>query len=41
MNLQKGYMNIPNEFFDMVARIRICGEARHVFDFIIKKTWGW
>jgi phage replication O-like protein O len=36
-----GHVRIPNDFMDALIAIRISGEARQVFDFIIRKTWGW
>lgn len=34
------FLRISTEFFDALIKIRIPGEARQVFDFIIRKTWG-
>lgn len=34
------YIKIENGLFDALVRIRISGEARQVFDFIIRKTYG-
>jgi len=38
--LENGFLKISNEFWEAVCQIRISGEARQVFDFIIRKTWG-
>jgi len=38
---EDGYIAIPNEIMDHICKIRIPGEARQVFDFIIRKTYGW
>lgn len=39
--LEDGYFRIAREFWKAMRSIRIPGEARRVFDFIIEKTWGW
>jgi phage replication O-like protein O len=39
--LENGYLQISLEFWDAVCRLRIPGEARQVYDFILRKTWGW
>ena len=39
--LEEGHLRISTEFYDALCRIRIPGEARQVFDFVIRKTWGW
>lgn len=39
--LEDGYFRISNEFYDALCQIRIPGESRQVFDFILRKTWGW
>ena len=33
--------NIPYEYFDAVARIRIPGEQMQILSFIVRKTWCW
>lgn len=35
------YIRISAEFMDALCKIRIPGEARQIFDCIIRKTWGW
>lgn len=35
------YSRLSNEILEALCRIRIPGEARQVFDFILRKTWGW
>jgi phage replication O-like protein O len=35
------FTRISNEVLDHICRTRIPGEARQVFDFIMRKTWGW
>lgn len=37
----KNYTKIPNDFLDNLAQIRIPGQARQVFDVIIRQTLGW
>jgi phage replication O-like protein O len=39
--LEDGYVKIANEIYDALARVRIPGETRQVFDYIIRKTYGW
>lgn len=36
-----GFIQISTEFHEAICRIRIPGEARQVFDAILRKTWGW
>lgn len=36
-----GYVRIQNDLFDALVRLRIPGEARQVFDCIIRKTLGY
>ncbi len=38
--IENGYTKIANEIFDALCKIRISGEARQVFDVIIRKTYG-
>lgn len=38
---ENGYTAIANELLDALARIRISGEARQVFDVILRKTYGY
>jgi len=38
---ETGFVKVPNEFWDALCRLRIPGEARQVFDFILRKTLGW
>jgi phage replication O-like protein O len=38
---ENGYIRIANEIWEALAKIRISGEARQVFDAIVRKTWGW
>lgn len=38
--LEKGYTRIANELLEALGRIRISGEARQVFDVIVRKTYG-
>ena len=38
---QDGFIQISTEFHEAICRIRIPGEARQVFDTILRKTWGW
>lgn len=39
--IENGYLQIAISFFDALYKMRIPGEARQVFDCIIRKTWGW
>lgn len=39
--LENGHIRINNELWEALVGIRIPGEARQVFDFIIRKTLGW
>lgn len=39
--VEQGYIQIATSFFDALYRMRIPGEARQVFDCILRKTWGW
>lgn len=36
-----GYTAIANQIMDALCKIRIPGEARQVFDFVLRKTYGW
>jgi len=38
--LENGHLRIANELIEALARIRVPGEARQVFDAIIRKTYG-
>lgn len=38
--LENGYLRIANELWSHICRTRIKGEARQMFDFIIRKTYG-
>lgn len=38
---ENGYTKIANEIMESLARIRIPGEARQVFDVILRKTYGY
>jgi phage replication O-like protein O len=38
--LEDGYIKIANELFGALVKIRIPGEARQMFDLIIRKTYG-
>lgn len=38
--VENGHIKIANEVWDAFVATRIPGEARQVFDFIIRKTWG-
>jgi len=35
------FTKLSNEILEQLALTRIPGEARQVFDFIMRKTWGW
>lgn len=35
------FLRISTELFDQLCKIRISGEARQIFDYIIRKTWGY
>lgn len=35
------YLRVHNKIYDALARIRVPGEARQVFDYIIRKTYGY
>lgn len=39
--LEDGYIRIATELWEALTKIRISGEARQVFDAIIRKTYGW
>jgi phage replication O-like protein O len=39
--IENGHVKIATELFDALVKIRIPGEARQVFDAIIRKTYGW
>jgi len=41
VQLDGGYCKIANPIIEALARTRIPGEARQVFDAIIRKTYGW
>jgi phage replication O-like protein O len=41
VQLEKGYFRVANGFWEAICRLRIPGEARQVFDFILRQTWGW
>ena len=38
---ENGYVQVANELFDALARMRIPGEQRQVLDVIIRMTYGW
>ena len=38
---ENGYTRIANELLEAIAKIRIPGEARQVFDTILRKTYGY
>jgi phage replication O-like protein O len=38
---EDGFTKIANEIMEALAKTRIPGEARQVFDFILRKTYGW
>lgn len=38
--IENGYTKIANELLEALAKFRMPGEARQVFDFIIRKTYG-
>lgn len=38
---EHGYTKIANELLDAIIAIRIPGEVRRVFDFILRKTYGY
>lgn len=38
--LENGYTRLANEILEALARIRIPGESRQVFDVILRKTYG-
>lgn len=38
--LENGHLRVANELMEAIARTRIPGEARQVFDVIIRKTYG-
>lgn len=38
--LENGFTKIANELLDELAKIRIPGEARQIFDVILRKTYG-
>lgn len=39
--VENGYLQVSVEFWDALCRLRVPGESRQVFDFILRKTWGW
>lgn len=39
--LENGFIRISTELWDAICKLRIPGECRQVFDFIIRKTYGW
>jgi len=39
--VENGYVAIATELFEALTRTRIPGEARQVFDTILRKTYGW
>lgn len=39
--VENGYTKIANELLDALCRTRIPGEARQVFDFILRKNYGY
>lgn len=39
--LENGYVRIADELLEALMKIRISGEARQVFDAIMRKTYGW
>lgn len=38
---ENGHTDIANELLDFLCFYRMPGEARQVFDAVIRKTWGW
>ncbi|MGA2160008.1 MAG: replication protein [Dehalococcoidia bacterium] len=38
---ENGHTDIANELLDFLCRYRMPGEARQVFDGIVRMTWGW
>lgn len=38
--LENGYTQIANELLEAIARVRIPGETRQIYDTIIRKTYG-
>lgn len=38
---ENGHIQTATEIQDALCRTRIPGQARQVFDFIVRKTWGW
>jgi len=41
VQVENGYLMLANELWDALVKIRLSGEERQVFDFIIRKTWGY
>lgn len=39
--VEDGFIRIATELFDALCKIKMSGESRQVFDFIIRKTYGW
>lgn len=37
---ENGYTPVANEIYDALAKFRIPGEVRQIFDFIVRKTYG-
>src|SRR5215204_2020779 len=38
--IENGYIRVATELFEALTKIRIPGEARQIFDFILRKTYG-
>lgn len=38
---ENGHIQVSTEFWDALCKIRLPGQAGQVFNFIIRKTWGW
>lgn len=38
---ENGHIQVSIEFWDALCKTRMPGQVRQVFDFIIRKTWGW
>ncbi len=41
VQLENGFLQISIDFWEALCRLRVPGEARQIFDFILRQTWGW
>jgi len=39
--VENGYIRVATELFEALVKIRIPGEARQIFDHIMRQTYGW